>query len=79
MTHYIVLDVSQKMTAICIVDSSGRRLWRGQCPTDPAHSGDLERSFRSIVNTDSGDHEHPHEPARAGAGERHAVMLVRCH
>jgi hypothetical protein len=32
----------------------------------PAHSGDLERSFRSIMNTDSGDHEHPHEPARAG-------------
>jgi hypothetical protein len=28
-----------------------------------AHSGDLERSFRSIMNTDSGDHEHPHEPA----------------
>jgi hypothetical protein len=28
-----------------------------------AHSGDLERSFRSIVNTDSGDHEHPHGPA----------------
>jgi transposase len=35
MTYYIGLDVSQKMTAICIVDSSGRRLWRGQCPTDP--------------------------------------------
>ena len=28
-----------------------------------AHSGDLERSFRSIMNTDSGDHEHAHEPA----------------
>jgi hypothetical protein len=23
-----------------------------------AHSGDDERSIRSIVNTDSGDHEH---------------------
>jgi hypothetical protein len=23
-----------------------------------AHSGDPERSFRSIMNTDSGDHEH---------------------
>jgi hypothetical protein len=32
-------------------------------PNSPAHSGDLERSFRSIMNTDSGDHEHPHEPA----------------
>jgi hypothetical protein len=28
-----------------------------------AHSGDLERSFRPIMNTDSGDHEH----ALAGA------------
>jgi hypothetical protein len=27
-----------------------------------AHSGDLERSFRSIMNTDSGDHEHRPEP-----------------
>jgi len=27
--------------------------------TSPAHSGDLERSIRSIMNTDSGDHEHP--------------------
>jgi hypothetical protein len=24
-----------------------------------AHSSDLERSIRSIMNTDSGDHEHP--------------------
>jgi len=24
-----------------------------------AHSGDLERSIRSIMNTDSGDHERP--------------------
>jgi hypothetical protein len=24
-----------------------------------AHSGDHERSIRSIMNTDSGDHEHP--------------------
>jgi hypothetical protein len=37
---------------------------RGFLPHDvAAHSGDLERSFRSIMNTDSGDHEHPHEPA----------------
>jgi transposase len=30
------LDVSQKETAICIVDEQGRRLWRGTAPTDPA-------------------------------------------
>jgi len=27
--------------------------------TPSAHSGDLERLIRSIMNTDSGDHEHP--------------------
>ena len=37
MTHYVGLDVSQKVTAICVVDGSGRRLWRGQCATDPQH------------------------------------------
>ncbi len=35
MTHYLGLDVSQKLTAICIVDDTGRRLWRGQCTSDP--------------------------------------------
>jgi hypothetical protein len=36
MTRFIVLDISQKLTAICIVDESGRRLWGGQCATDAA-------------------------------------------
>ncbi len=31
----------------------------GKRCVDIAHSGDLERSIRSIVNTDSGDHERP--------------------
>jgi transposase len=35
MTHYVGLDVSQKMTAICVVDDFGGRLWRGQCPSVP--------------------------------------------
>ena len=35
MTHFVGLDVSQKMTAICVVDNAGHRLWRGQCPTAP--------------------------------------------
>lgn len=29
------LDVSQKTTAICVVDTEGRRVWRGTAPTDP--------------------------------------------
>jgi transposase len=35
MTRFVGLDVSQKITAICVVDNAGRRLWRGQCPTVP--------------------------------------------
>ncbi|WP_207541202.1 IS110 family RNA-guided transposase [Sabulicella rubraurantiaca] len=35
MTHFVGLDVSQKVTAICVVDGTGRRVWRGQCPTQP--------------------------------------------
>jgi transposase len=51
MTHFVGLDVSQKMTAICVVDNAGPRLWRGQCPTVPEqitvlvrrHAGDEAR------------------------------------
>jgi transposase len=35
MSHFVGLDVSQKMTAICVVDKDGRRIWRGQCPSVP--------------------------------------------
>ena len=35
MEQYVGLDVSLKLTAICIVDDTGRRVWRGQCTSDP--------------------------------------------
>ena len=35
MPNYVGLDVSQKTTAICVVDEQGKRLWRGVCVTDP--------------------------------------------
>ena len=35
MTRFVGLDVSHKITAICIVDNAVRSLWRGQCPTVP--------------------------------------------
>ena len=31
MARFVGLDVSQKLTSICVVDDAGRRLWRGQC------------------------------------------------
>jgi transposase len=36
MAGFVGLDVSQKLAAICVVDESGRRQWRGQCATDPS-------------------------------------------
>ena len=52
MTCFVGLDVSQKMTAVCVVDDAGRRVWRGQCPTVPEqisilvrhHAGDDART-----------------------------------
>ena len=35
MPHYVGLDISQKTTAICVVDEQGKRLWRGVCTTGP--------------------------------------------
>jgi len=43
MTNFVGLDVSQKMTAICVVDGVGLRLWRGQCPTVPERIADMVR------------------------------------
>ncbi len=35
MAHYVGLNVSQKTTAICVVDAAGQKLWRGVCGSDP--------------------------------------------
>lgn len=43
MPCFVGLDVSQKLTAICVLDDAGRRLWRGQCPTSPEQ---IERTVR---------------------------------
>jgi transposase len=43
MAHHVGLDVSQKLTAICVVDDTGRRLWHGQCTSDPEP---IERAVR---------------------------------
>ncbi len=49
MTNYVGLDVSQKMTAICVVDGAGRRLWRGQCPSVPEQ---IHRAVRRHAGED---------------------------
>jgi transposase len=48
MTRFVGLDVSQKMTAICVIDNAGRRLWRGQCSSVP-------EQIRDVVLRHAGD------------------------
>jgi transposase len=50
MTRFVGLDVSQKLTAICVVDETGRRLWRGQCATDPEQ---IERTVKGHAGEDA--------------------------
>ena len=50
MTRYVGLDVSQRMTAICIVDETGHRLWRGQCRSVPS---EIEKTVRQHAGEDA--------------------------
>ncbi len=34
--RFVGLDISQRSTSVCILDASGRRVWRGKCATAPA-------------------------------------------
>ena len=47
MPQFIGLDVSQRMTAICIVDTNGRRIWRGQCASAPEEISVALRRYAS--------------------------------
>jgi transposase-like protein len=48
MTCFVGLDVSQKMTAIGVVDNAGRRLRRGQCPTNPGPHEDVAKELARL-------------------------------
>lgn len=41
MDQYVGLDVSQKETAICVIDDAGARLWEGTCRTSPDTIADI--------------------------------------
>jgi transposase len=50
MAQFVGLDVSQKRTSICVVDETGRRLWRGQCRSEPEP---IERAVRGHAGGDA--------------------------
>src|SRR5215211_5614896 len=50
MARFVGLDVSQKLTSICVVDDAGRRLRRGQCRSDPEQ---IQRTVREHAGDDA--------------------------
>lgn len=50
MTCYVGLDVPQKMTAICVVNEVGHRIWRGQCRSVPS---EIEATVRRHAGGDA--------------------------
>ena len=52
MARFVGLDVSQKLTSIYVVDETGRRIWRGQCSTDPVQLERIDAEFAQVARTD---------------------------
>lgn len=50
MTHFVGLDISQKMTTICVVDASGSTIWRGVCVSEPEP---IENAVRRHAGSDA--------------------------
>lgn len=50
MAHSVGLDVSQKTTAICVVDGDGKTIWRGVCASLPDQ---IEASVRRHAGDDA--------------------------
>lgn len=44
MEQYVGLDVSQKETAICVIDSEGKRVWQGMCRSTPDALAEVVRT-----------------------------------
>ena len=70
MTHFVGLDVSQKMTAICVVDNAGHRLWRGQCP--------VPEQITVLVRRHAGDEAHGQPIGWTGRGFRPKLCAGLC-
>jgi transposase len=49
MTHFVGLDVSQKVTAICVVDAAGAKVWRGVCASSPQQ---IDEAIRDNAGAD---------------------------
>lgn len=50
MTYFVGLDISQKITAICVVDAAGVRIWRGTSVSAPE---EIEAAIRTNAGADA--------------------------
>ena len=50
MSLFVGLDVSQRLTHLCVVDVDGKRVWRGKCVTDPTI---LAQTIRARAGSDA--------------------------
>ncbi|PZO46947.1 MAG: hypothetical protein DCF16_18410 [Alphaproteobacteria bacterium] len=50
MSLFVGLDVSQRLTHLCVVDADGKRVWRGKCATDPTI---LAETIRTQAGSDA--------------------------
>ena len=58
MTRFVGMDVSHKITAICIVDNAVRSLWRGQGSTVLEQTNALVRRHAGVdvrIRIETGD------------------------
>jgi hypothetical protein len=49
MEQYVGLDVSQKETAICVIDGEGNRVWQGTCRSTPEAMAEVVRAKAPLV------------------------------
>src|SRR4051812_49906746 len=60
--RFVGLDVSQRLTSVCILDERGIRVWRGKCATDPAAIADAGRTRAGDVTVRLGIETGPRTP-----------------
>ena len=52
MKQYVGLDVSQKETAICVIDDTGKIVFEGKAKSEPGLSGQGDPQARSADRAD---------------------------
>ena len=74
MKQYVGLDVSQKETAVCVVDQDGKVLFEGKVPSDP---GALARVIRKRAPACRADRLRDGRDGDHGSGTSSSASICR--